>query len=62
MQVGAVQLESFVTFYSAFNFPWMFPLSVLMVGLFIAETAGEVVEDLSKVLLARLKLLLSPVT
>lgn len=62
MQVGAAQLESFVTFYSAFTSPWTFPLSILTVGLFIAEMAGEVVEGLSEVVLAHLKLLWSPIT
>ena len=62
MQVGAVQLESCVTFYSAFTSPWTFPLSILTMGMFVAEMAGEVVEDLSKVVLAHLKLLWSPIT
>lgn len=40
MQVDAMQLESFVAFSSSFTSPSMFPLSVLMVGWFVAEKAG----------------------
>lgn len=61
MQVGAGQLESFVMFYSDFTSPWTFPLSILTVGWFIADMAGEVVEDLSKAVSAHLKLRWSPV-
>ena len=51
-----------VMFYSAFTSPWTFPLFILMVGLFVAEMAGEVVEDFSKLVLAHLKGLWSSIT
>lgn len=62
MQVVTAQLESSVKFHSVFTSPWMFPLSILRVGWFVAEMAGEVVEDLSEVVLAHLKLLWSHIT
>lgn len=48
MQADRVWLESFVMCYSAFSSPQTFPLSILMVGSFIAGTAMRVVGALSK--------------